>query len=108
MTYYPDTWIIVELKGTDVPKPYHRILAGWSGSYLYGSSWKMSSGVTKIIEQENHWEIHNHSGSIYQCPKGREQLSLYTQSILESYSQDNSEKIAINLVSLESIYDLYR
>jgi hypothetical protein len=105
--YHPDYWRIVELKGSDVPDTYHRILAGWSSSYLHGASWKLSSGITKIVQEENHYDIHNHSGSIYRCVKGREQLSSYTQNILESYRKDNSEKIAMEIVSLESILKLY-
>ena len=43
-TYTPDSWVIVKIQ-SEKYGTLHKVLAGWSGSYLYGASWKMSSGI---------------------------------------------------------------
>lgn len=105
--YHPDVWVIVELTGTDVKERYHRVLAGWYGGYAHGDSWKMSSGVEKIIKNGAVYEIHNTSGSIYHCHESVERLSGYTGGVLRSYMDQNTDKIAINQVTLESVLSKY-
>ena len=105
--YTPDNWVIVEISGTDVPETYHRILAGWHGGYLYGDSWKMSSGVTKIVDCDTHWAIHNHSGSIYNCHKNNERLAGMTFGVLNSYSKENSDTIKFDVVKVETLLETY-
>ena len=39
----PDAWVIIEVDGE-----FQKILAGWSGSYLYGDSWRMSSPIKEL------------------------------------------------------------
>ena len=39
--YQPDNWIIVELPNNTG----YKILAGWSGGYLHGNSWRLNSGI---------------------------------------------------------------
>ena len=62
-TYNPDKWVLIQMR--DVQK----VLAGWSGGYLDGDYWKLSSGVVDIKEDGDCWLFHNHSGSIYKCHK---------------------------------------
>ena len=81
--YTPDLWVIVEMV-TDKNTIY-KVLGSWYGGYLGSDSWRLSSGVTKVIEHDNHYEVHNHSGSIYTCHKGVEGISTYTTSIYEHY-----------------------
>ena len=90
--YTPDVWVIVEISGSKVPETYRRILSGWYGGFTNGDSWKMSSGILDIIDRGDHWEIPNHSGSVYFCYKNREQFSRYTSSIYESYTDQNNEE----------------
>ena len=50
--YNPDYWVVVEI--TDPKGESHRrVLAAWAGSYIYGSSWRMSSGIEKTEEFED-------------------------------------------------------
>jgi hypothetical protein len=37
----PDCWVIIEVKTP--AGQFQKILSGWSGSYLYGDSWRMSN-----------------------------------------------------------------
>lgn len=106
--YNPDVWVIVEISGAEVSETYHRILAGWHGGFTTGNSWKISSGVVKILDSGELWEIHNHSGSIYQCHKNCERLSTMTANILSSYVNQNTDGIAIKVVDIATILDQYK
>ena len=64
--YKPDNWVIIKLKGDD---PHYRVLAGWSGGYLDGDSWRMNSGITRVDEVDNCFYFYGSSGSCYQCHK---------------------------------------
>lgn len=105
--YNPDVWVIVELSGSKVESLYHRVLAGWYGGFAGSDSWKMSSGITRIVDKDTHWEIHNTSGSIYNCYKTVERFSGYTQNVYRSYCDENTEEVSINHVTLESILGKY-
>lgn len=105
--YNPDVWIIVELSGSKVEKRYHRVLAGWYGGFAGSDRWKVSSGITRIVDKDTHWEIHNTSGSIYNCHKEVERFSGYTSNVYQSYHGENTDEVAMNHVTLESILGKY-
>ena len=85
-TYTPDQWVM--LKFNNNGKDIYKILAGWGGSYLYGASWKLNSGVTKVELEGDYYMFHGSSGSIYQCHKNGYGLTGYTASVLESFYKD--------------------
>jgi len=62
----PDNWVIIQVKG---PDPHYKVLAGWSGGYLEGTSWRWNSGITKVEETDTHFLFHGYSGSCYKCHK---------------------------------------
>jgi hypothetical protein len=64
--YRPDNWVVIKIKGKD---PHYRVLAGFSGGYLYGDSWRMNSGITKIEEDNKAYYFSGSSGSTYRCGK---------------------------------------
>jgi hypothetical protein len=64
--YEPDNWVVIKVKGKD---PHYRVLAGFSGGYLYGDSWRMNSGITKIEEDNKAYYFSGSSGSTYRCGK---------------------------------------
>lgn len=82
-TYCPDKWIVVELKEHKISK----ILSGYSGGYLYGNSWRLSSGITKIIDKDSILEIHNESGSIYHCHKNSFGVNMESSGILKEIQE---------------------
>jgi hypothetical protein len=82
--YTPHRWVIVEIDSKEHGK-IRKVLGSWYGGYAGSDSWRMSSGVTEVIEHDNHYEVHNHSGSIYTCYKGSEGMSGYTDSVLADY-----------------------
>lgn len=64
--YTPDNWVIIKFKGDD---PHYRVLAGWSGGYTTGDSWRMNSGITKVEETEDSYYFYGSTGSCYNCRK---------------------------------------
>jgi hypothetical protein len=62
--YEPDNWVV--LKFPD----HYRILAGWSGGYLSGDSWRLNSGIVRADQDERYWYFHGSTGSCYKCHKG--------------------------------------
>lgn len=66
-TYTPDKWVILKLNNKG--ETAYKVLAGWSGGYLDGQSWKINSGITKVEEDDNYLLFHGYSGSVYKCHK---------------------------------------
>ena len=77
--YYPDSWVILKIN-LDGEIAY-RVLAGWSGGYLDGDSWRMNSGITRVVEENKSWEFYGSSGSCYVCRKGEYRLTMATSSV---------------------------
>lgn len=99
MEYEPDKWVIIE--GFDFNgDPIRRVLSGWSGGYLYGDEWRMSSGITNITEYDDRYEIDNHSGSHYICYKNRKGLTSLSTSALKYYQENHPE---LKLTILEDV-----
>lgn len=64
----PARWVVVEFQELE-KEPIQKVLAGWYGGYCGSDSWKLSSGITEIMEYSDYFEFHNISGSVYQCYK---------------------------------------
>jgi len=81
VTYNPDNWVVVKIATPD--GAFYKVLAGWSGGYLYGDSWKINSGIKRVVENDHSYEFHGLSGSCYVCRKGTYRLSMATGGIYE-------------------------
>lgn len=104
MTYTPDRWIL--LKMTFEGQTYYKVLAGWSGSYLYGGSWKLNSGCQHVTQDEDYYEFTGYSGSMYRCRKDARGLTGLTAGILsqlETKYPDNVEIVPENIDFLAEI-----
>lgn len=62
----PDNWVIFKILGETLP---YRVLAGWSSSYLYGTSWRINSGIIRVEEDDEHYTFYGVSNSCYKCHK---------------------------------------
>lgn len=85
--YTPDKWVMLKITTKD--SFYYKILSGWSGGYLYGDSWRMNSGVTRVDDKGDYYEIYGYSGSVYTCFKSRYGLSVVTSGILKRLQDDS-------------------
>ena len=102
--YVPDTWVILKIKSED--SEIDKVLAGWYGGYLNGDSWKLNSGITKIVEHENFYDIHGHSGSVYKCYKAEQYLSSTMQSILLKFKQ--LEGLTVEVMNIKAVLERYQ
>lgn len=69
--YEPDSWVIAKIKD-DVIK----VVAGWSGGYLYGDSWRVNSGIKKWEEHGDYYLAYGYSSSIYKLNKNSENIRM--------------------------------
>lgn len=83
-TYTPDSWVIVKIQYEKYETIY-KVLAGWSGSYLYGASWKLSSGIVTFEDKGEHYESLQDSGSTYVLYKSSERMSAIMASTFASF-----------------------
>ena len=83
-TYTPDSWVIVKIQSEKYGTIY-KVLAGWSGSYLYGASWKLSSGIVTFEDKGEHYESLQDSGSTYILYKSSERMSAIMASTFASF-----------------------
>lgn len=102
--YHPDNWVIIKIKGDD---PHYRVLAGWSGSYLYGPSWRMNSGITRVeedvIESEFNdkkytkdvYKFYGSSGSCYICNKGSYELRMNIADVWAYLQELHDDKVEL-------------
>ena len=75
----PDSWVVIKIN-TDHGLMY-KVLAGWSGGYLTGDSWRINSGINIVFERENQVDFYGNSGSLYKCRKGLYGLKMGTAGI---------------------------
>ena len=85
-TYTPDSWVIVKIQ-SEKYGTIHKVLAGWSGSYLYGASWKLSSGIVTFEDKGEHYESLQDSGSTYVLYKSSERMSAIMASTFASFEK---------------------
>ena len=83
-TYTPDSWVIVKIQYEKYETIY-KVLAGWSGSYLYGASWKLSSGIVTFEDKGLYYESLQDSGSTYILYKSSERMSAIMASTFASF-----------------------
>lgn len=62
--YSPDRWVVLKYSDGD-----YAILGGWSGGYTTGNSWRRSTSIQHVVEHDEHYEVHNKSGSVYMLRK---------------------------------------
>lgn len=90
--YSPDNWVVIKIKGKD---PHYRVLAGWSGGYLNGNSWRLNSGITKVEEDDRNYYFFGASGSSYCCNKGAYTLRMNNAHIWDKLQKLYGEKVEL-------------
>lgn len=102
--YTPDKWIILKIKGET--ETLYKVLAGWSGSYLEGQSWKINSGITKVSEDGDYYLFEGYSGSVYKCHKKGYGTNLISGGILSNLLSEPKMKDKIEVVSDQILNNL--
>jgi hypothetical protein len=78
MSYYPDEWLVIRIKPTNI----YRVFASWYGGYALGDSWRINSGITKVIMNNECYYFSGYSGSTYECHKDYYGISPYGSRVL--------------------------
>lgn len=104
-TYNPDYWKIVKMTDIKGDKSHYRVLCSWAGSYLYGSSWKLSSGIEDVTEKDGYYIMPQNSGSVYQCNKNLERVSGIMAGILNNLNEQYKEDLLIELIDFDKFME---
>jgi len=99
MTYTPDKWEIVKYESDQ--GVWYKVLGSWSGGYLDGDSWRLSSGIKSIELVGDTYEVLNMSGSTYKIGKNSRGMniigaSVYNQ-IVEAGEKENIKVSTIDI-----------
>ncbi len=103
--YVPDRWTIVSMIDEDGERT-DKVFGNWYGGYLGSDSWKLSSGITKVVELEDTYEVHNVSGSLYVCHKTCEGMSGYGSSVMNSFmkqAEESNGKFTITHIGINEV-----
>ena len=74
------------------------MFASWYGGYSGADSWKMNSGITRVIKRDDGClEFAGESGSVYICHENCWGMSGYALGVLTAY-QNESVSVTIDLV----------
>ncbi len=85
MSYYqPDKWMLIKITGKD---PHYRVFGSWYGGYAGADEWRMNSGITQLIEEDDHYLFIGSSGSTYACHKDMYGANVYGMSVAQNYEK---------------------
>ena len=88
--YIPDKWQIVHLKMDELDT--NKVMGSWYGGFLGSDNWRLSSGITNVIEHDTYYEVHNESGSVYKCHKEAQGMSAYTSQVYLDFKKKLEEQ----------------
>ena len=91
----PDSWVIIEVNHEG--KQFQKILSGWSGGYLDGDAWRMSSPIKEINIKVNHdyFTVDTETGSRYNLFKSRQGLRMSNAGIYNQLKEKFGEAVEI-------------
>ena len=91
----PDSWVILEINHEG--EQFQKILSGWSGGYLDGDAWRMSSRVKEINIKVNQdfFTVDTESGSQYTLFKSRQGLRMSNSGIYNELKEKFGDKVEI-------------
>lgn len=91
--YRPDNWVILKIKSPT--ETFYKVLAGWSGGYLDGDSWRMNSGIDSVDELKNVYMFKGSSGSVYTCGKKSYAVRMNIAGVLDSLLKKYPDNIEL-------------
>lgn len=95
----PDSWVILEVNHEG--ERFQKILSGWSGGYLDGDSWRLSSPIKrikiriKIKLNQDYFIVDTKSGSFYTLWKSRQGLCKNTTGIYNELKERFGDSLEI-------------
>lgn len=104
MDYKPDNWVVLKLKPGKGAYPIYKVLAGWSGGYLDGDSWRMNSGITRVEEKPHHYEFYGYSGSVYKCGRKRYGLRMNNAGVYNQLKEQQQFDGQVQLMPEDTLW----
>ena len=89
----PDNWVIIKINGPQ--GIFYKVLAGWSGGYTQGSSWRLNSGIVKVEKDKNYWFFYGSSGSCYKCHEDSYCLRMNNAYIWDKLKSLHGDKVEL-------------
>ena len=93
--YLPDNWVVLKIKEGKLDSGFYKVLAGWSGGYLYGDSWRMNSGITRVEDHETYYSFYGYSGSVYKVWKDRYGLRMSNAGIYNKLKEQFGDAVEL-------------
>ena len=91
----PDSWVIIEVNHEG--EQFQKILSGWSGGYLDGDAWRMSSPIKEMninIDQD-YITVETDSGSVYNLRKEYQGLRMSNANIYNQLKERFGDSVEI-------------
>lgn len=90
--HIPNHWSMVETS-----KGHHKIFGSWSGGYLDGDSWKLNSGIERVIYDPVTYTyyVYGFSGSIYRVTPSNYGASGYNTMVLNNLIENSNGKMKL-------------
>jgi len=91
----PDAWVIIEVNHEG--EQFQKILSGWSGGYLDGDAWRMSSRIKEInikVDQD-YFTVETDSGSVYNLHKENQGLRMSNAGIWNQLKERFGDAVEI-------------
>ena len=91
----PDSWVILEVNHEG--KQFQKILSGWSGGYLDGNAWRLSSPIKEIqIDIEDDYiTVYTETGSTYNLLKKYQGLRMSNAGIYNRLKEKFGDMVEI-------------
>lgn len=91
----PDAWVIIKVNHEG--KQFQKILSGWSGSYLYGDSWRLSSDIKNVdkAHSEFYAVVETMSGSVYNLYYQANELRMSNAGIYNQLKEQFGDSVEI-------------
>ena len=91
----PNSWVILEV--TYKGEQYQKILSGWSGGYVDGDSWRMSSPIKNLeIDIDSEWiTATTLSGSTYRLLKESQGLRMSNGGVYNQLKERFGDSVEI-------------
>jgi len=91
----PNSWVVIEVNHEG--KQFQKILSGWSGGYLDGDSWRLSSPIKILeIDIDSEWiTATTESGSTYRLLKESQGLRMSNAGVWNQLKEQFGDSVEI-------------
>jgi len=91
--YNPDHWVVIKMTHKD--EVFYKVLGGWAGGYLNGTSWRLNSGIERCEEDGDRLKFYGSSGSCYTVHKDMYGLRTATVGIWRTMKNAHPEAVEL-------------